>query len=108
MKLTDGEKPPKSNASNNPCEPNPVPTNGSKYLTMAGGTVCSTRLISIELEFESVMPNERSTASRMLYVCLPFCKSIDAVCHRTFPPESASVPYAFERRVMYCNDVPTT
>jgi hypothetical protein len=37
MKLTDGENPPKSKESIRFCDPIPVPTNGSKYLTIAGG-----------------------------------------------------------------------
>ena len=58
MKLTDGENPPKSNESNNCCDPIPVPTNGSKYLTIAGGTLCNTLFTSIELVFDNVIPNE--------------------------------------------------
>jgi hypothetical protein len=49
MKLTAGENPPNPNESSNCCEPNPDPTNGSKYLTIAGGVSCNTRFISIEL-----------------------------------------------------------
>ena len=106
MKLTLGENPPKSNASNNCWDPDPVPTNGSKYLTIAGGTLCNTRFISIPLALVTSIPSDADTASRILYVCCPSTISIDALYHFTFPPESASVPYVFDNLVIYANDVP--
>ena len=107
MKLTDGENPPKSNESNNCCDPIPVPVNGSKYLTIAGGTLCNTLFTSIELVFDNVIPNDLDTAFRILYDCTPSTISIDAENHFKFPPESASVPYAFDNFVIYDNELPT-
>ena len=65
MNDTDGENPPKSNESNNCWEPKPVPTNGSKYLTMAGGAVCNTLRISIHDVFDNgthISANDADTA----------------------------------------------
>ena len=100
MKFTLGENPPKSKASIMFCDPIPVPTNGSKYLTIAGGGAWRTLRISTPLLSVTSTPSDAETASLILYVCLPSTTSIDALYQRTSPPESASIPYAFDNLVM--------